>query len=369
MPYAWLATVPFNFLLVSFYNRFIPKWGSKRIFFGLILIVSTTNLLFGLYAKDTPVFTFLFFVWREIYIMLMFQLVWSVVHANVKFEKAKYLYGFFFGFGGVGSLIGAFIPGFFAVNFGSENLIFWILPIDLLILFFYLRMIYFSSGDTPQVNREKEGGFAHGMQLIKSSRFLTFALLIVVFMQMITAIADFQFNDFLGSTYLEKDIRTEYSARISVILHIATMMLQFAGTFFLINWIGFRRTHYMIPTVLGVSSSLLAFFPFSHLISSSFITCKALDFSVLGVVREMLYIPLKPDEKFRARAVIDVFAHRSSKAFGSILIIAMTALFSSHLLTFLNIGIAILWIFTVGYGLKEFEKLAPPAAEEKLEES
>ncbi|MBS0629121.1 MAG: hypothetical protein JSS30_02710 [Verrucomicrobia bacterium] len=369
MPYAWLATVPFSLLLVSFYNRFIPKWGSRKLFFILILTVSATNLLFGLFAQSSPVFNFLFFVWREIYIMIMFQLVWSVINTNIQFEKAKYLYGFFFGFGGAGSLLGAFFPGFFAVSLGSENLIFWILPIDLLILVFYAKMIYYSNGESPKINREKTGGFIHGIQLIKSSRFLIFALLIVIFMQMITAIADFQFNDFLANSFLEKDIRTEYSARISVILHLVTMLLQFAGTFFLINWLGFRRTHYMIPSMLGVTSSLLVFFPFSHFISSTFVTCKALDFSVLGVVREMLYIPLKPDEKYRARAVIDIFAHRSSKAISSVLIIGMTAFFSSHLLTFLNIAIAILWIFAIGYGLKEFEKLAPQEQAEKNEES
>ena len=137
--------------------------------------------------------------------MLLFQLVWSVVHANVQFEKAKYLYGFFFGFGGVGSLLGALFPGFCAVSFGSENLIFWILPIDLMILVFYVKMTHYSNGESPKVNREKAGGFIHGMQLIRSSRFLIFALAIVVFMQMITAIADFQFNDFLGRAYIEKD--------------------------------------------------------------------------------------------------------------------------------------------------------------------
>lgn len=360
MPYAWLATVPFSLMLVSFYNHFIPKWGSRKLFFVVILAVSSTNLLFGLFAQTIPVFTFLFFVWREIYIMLMFQLLWSVVHVNIQFEKAKYLYGFFFGFGGVGSLVGAMFPGFFAVTLGSENLIFWILPIDLMILTFYLRMTRFSSGEAPKINQEKAGGFFHGIKLIRSSRFLIFALLIVVFMQMITAIADFQFNEFLGKSYIETDIRTEISARISVILHIVTMALQFAGTFFLINWLGFRRTHYMIPSLLGASSSLLAFFPFTHFISSTFVTCKALDFSVLGVVREMLYIPLKPDEKYRARAVIDIFAHRSSKAFSSLLIIGLTAFFSTHFLTFLNIAIAILWMFAIGYGLKEFEKTSSP---------
>ncbi len=74
----------------------------------------------------------------------------------------------------------------------------------------------------------------------------------------------------------------------------------------------------------------------------------------------MLYIPLKPDEKYRARAVIDVFASRSSKAFSSLLIIGITTFFASHHLTYVNIAIAILWFISVGYGLKEFEKLAPP---------
>lgn len=360
LPYAWLGTVPLNLILVSLYNRFIPKWGSKNLFFGFIVIISIINVFFGLFAKTVPAFTFFYYVWKEIYIMLMFQFIWSVIHSNIKFEKAKFLYGWFFGIGGFGSLLGAFFPGFFATTYGSENLIFWIIPIDLLLLYSYIKMTEYSIGETPQVNREKEGGFLHGIQLIQSSRFLVFALAIVVFMQMSTAIAEFQFNDFLGRTYLETDIRTEYSARISVVLSIVTMVLQFIGAYFLINYIGFRKTHYLVPSLIGASSTLLAFFPVSHLISSAFITCKALDFSVFGVVREMLYIPLKPDEKYRARAVIDVFASRSSKAFGSLLIIGITTFFASHHLTYVNIGIAILWFISVGYGLKEFEKLAPP---------
>jgi ATP/ADP translocase len=36
--------------------------------------------------------------------------------------------------------------------------------------------------------------------------------------------------------------------------------------------------------------------------------------SLFGVIREMLYVPLQLDEKFRAKAIIDVFAYRTSKA-------------------------------------------------------
>ena len=354
LPYAWLATVPLNFLMVSIYNRLIPKWGSKKLFFGLILLVTLTNFLFGLFAKEAPLLTFLYYVWKEIYVMMLFQLLWSVINANIKLDKAKFLYGIFFGFGGLGSLVGSMLPGFFAVAYGSETLLLWVLPVDILLLLVYLRLNHYSSGDVPKADREQKGGFFHGIQLIRGSRFLIFALLIVVCMQMVTAIAEFQFNDFLGRIYPEKDLRTEFSARIMGVMHCLTIFLQFSGSFFLLRWLGFKRTHYLIPSTVALIASLVAIAPIFPIISLAFVTAKALDFSLFGVVREMLYIPLKADEKFRAKAVIDVFAARTSKAVASLLIIGMTTFVSSYQLTWLTLSLGVLWIGGVAYGLKDY---------------
>jgi len=354
LPYAWLATVPVNFILVSLYNRLIPKWGSKKLFFRLILIVTLSNFLFGLFAKDTAILSFLYYVWKEVYVMLMFQLLWSVINANIKIENAKFLYGIFFGLGGIGSLVGSLFPGFFAVAYGSESLIFWALPVDIILLFAYFRLNHYSVADAPKADREQKGGFFHGLQLIRSSRLLMFALSIVVFMQMVTAIADFQFNDFLGKIYPEKDLRTEFSARVMGVMHCLTIFLQFSGSFFLLKWLGFKRTHYLIPSTVALIASAVAFAPIFPIISLAFVTTKSLDFSLFGVVREMLYIPLKPDEKYRAKAVIDVFAARTSKAIASLLIIGMTTFVSTNQLTWLTLSLGILWIGSVAYGLKDY---------------
>jgi len=354
LPYAWLATVPLNFLLVSAYNRLVPKWGSRKLFLILLLIVTSTNLFFGTFAKTAPALTFLYYVWKEIYVMMMFQLLWSLINTNIQISKAKFLYGIFFGLGGIGSLVGSMLPGFFAVAYGTESMIYWTVPVDLLLLLVYWRLNRYSIGDVPTTDREGEGGFLHGIKLIRSSRFLIFALLIVVFMQMVTAIADFQFNDFLGKLYPEKDVRTEVSARIMGGMHCLTIFLQFCGSFIFIKWLGFKKTHYTIPSTIATLAILVAFVPIFPIITFAFIASKSIDFSIFGVVREMLYIPLKPDEKFRAKAVIDVFAARSSKAIASLLIIGMTTFISSHQLTWLTLSLAILWIGSVAYGLKDY---------------
>ncbi len=46
-----------------------------------------------------------------------------------------------------------------------------------------------------------------------------------------------------------------------------------------------------------------------------------MDHSLFGILREMLYIPLGTEEKFQVKAVIDVFAYRSAKAFAAIFLI------------------------------------------------
>ncbi|NGX59788.1 MAG: hypothetical protein KR126chlam3_00945 [Chlamydiae bacterium] len=357
LPYAWLALVPFNFWVVSLYNRLIPKWGSKRLFLVLIFLVIVTNTFVALFSRKITALPFVFYMWKEIYVLLMFQLIWSVIHANIQLKKAKYLYGIFYGIGGLGSMLGASFPSFFAVAYGSENLIFLTLPIYLLLLFVYWKMCSYCDGDVPNQESEEKGGFLHGLKLIRGSRLLIFTLLIVVFMQMITAIVDFQFNGFIERIFSEKDVRTEYYARILGVMHSCTVVLQFLGTYMVIKWMGFRRSHYFVPFLLAFFAGLFIVFPLFPIVSLLFISCKSLDFSVFGVVKEMLYVPLKPDEKFRAKAVIDIFAYRTSKAFASILIIAINSFVSLHMLSWLNLAIAAGWMLSVSYGLREYEKI------------
>ena len=92
------------------------------------------------------------------------------------------------------------------------------------------------------------------------------------------------------------------------------------------------------------------FFPSFLMITSTFVFLKAVDFSLFGVIREMLYIPLKLDEKFRAKAIIDVFAYRTSKAVASCFIVCLQIVASLYLLpiiSYLSLAIFLCWFFLV----------------------
>ena len=360
-PYAWLAVVPLNLLVVALYNKYLPRWGCFKMFAVIATFVTVSNLFCALFLKQISWLPFFFYVWKEIYIMLMFQQLWSVIHSTISFGKAKYLYGFFFGVGALGSTFGSIIPGYFAVKLGSESLLIATLPIyALLSLCYYFALKQTKEGTGMKIDDEKRrssmGAFYHGLKMIGASRYLTFILLIVVLMQISSTLLEFQFNSFLEKTIFLKDLRTEYTGKIFGIIHAATISLQLFGSFFLIHYLGIKRSHLIVPFLLCINSIVFQIFPFFGVISFAYISVKSCDFSLFGVIKEMLYIPLKPDEKFRAKSVIDVFAYRSSKALASLLIIALQAALGAAFLPILgwaSVALFGVWIAIVAILFKD----------------
>jgi AAA family ATP:ADP antiporter len=360
-PYAWLATVPLNLLIVSLYNKYLPRLGCFKMFGVIAALVTLTNLFCALFMKQFSWIPFAFYIWKEVYIMLMFQQLWSVIHTTVSYDRAKYLYGLFFGVGALGASIGSILPGFFAVKMGSESLLMATLPIYILLsCCYYFALKQTKEGVGMKLDDEKKrtslNAFYHGLKMIGASRYLTFILCIVVLMQLCSTLIDFQFNSVLEKTILDKDLRTEFTGRILGLVHIGTISLQLFGSFLLIHFLGVKRSHMLIPLMLCVNSVAFQFFPVFGVISFAYICIKSCDFSLFAIIKEVLYIPLTQDEKFRAKAVIDVFAYRSSKALASGLILGLQAILGSAFMPILNwgnIALFVVWIVLVIILLKE----------------
>ncbi|HEY2810282.1 MAG TPA: Npt1/Npt2 family nucleotide transporter [Rhabdochlamydiaceae bacterium] len=355
LPYAWFAAIPLNMLLVSWYNKYLPLWGCFKTFLCLSSAIVGFNLFCTLFIDQIAWLPFAFYVWKEVYIMLMFQQLWSVIHSTIPYARAKYLYGIVFGIGACGALVGSYLPGFCAVKYGSSHLLLATLPIYLLLGICYSRILRYTHKDVGKIEDEPKrnttNAFFHGIALVRSSPVLLFILLIVILMQISSSLIDYQFNFFLEKHVLGQDLRTQYTARTLAYVHGATLILQFLGSFFFIHFLGLRRSHFFIPCILGLNNLAFLILPSFGLITFSYITVKSFDFSLFGVIKEIMYIPLKKDEKFRAKAFIDVFTYRTSKALASLLIFALQWLITSaHLgltLTLLGFSLFCLWCFLV----------------------
>jgi len=350
-PYAWLVALPLNFFIVTIYNRFLSRLGCFRMALCSVAVTMCISVVSALYVACCSPLSFLLYIWKDIYVLLMFQQLWSVIHTQIEMKRAKYLYGILFGVSGCGAVFGSMVPGFLAMRIGSESLLFMTVPLYLLFIRFYYSMLnqgnFLNHCDieTPCHHR-----ISQGIQLIRSSIFLKFILLIVILMQLSATIMEFQFNTFLHIKLPLQDMRTQFYGRLWATVNTCKLCMQFFATFLLVQFLGLRRSHFVVPGVLFINSALSLLKPTFSVITYSFGVIKTFDYSIFNIIKEMLYIPLKIEEKFKAKAIIDVFAYRSAKSISAFFVIGMQYLYPSRVPYIFSLGpfvIFIIWIAAI----------------------
>ncbi|HSX11603.1 MAG TPA: Npt1/Npt2 family nucleotide transporter [Chlamydiales bacterium] len=351
-PWVWLATVPLNLFAIYLYNRFLPKIGPLKMVFSFAITTILINTFSCFFYNTLPHLIFFQYAWKDIYVLLMLKQLWSMIHSTIPASRAKYLYGCIYGMGTVGAVAGSVVPGFWAVTFGSEQILLATLPIYLLLMFTYATAFRRSGvkSDTFQSDLTPNPRPGEALSLIRKSPILIAVLLLVIFMQVSVALIEYQFNAHLELAILEKDLRTAYCGKLTCIINLCSLILQFLGGFLMVRTLGLRGSHFLIPVLL-CSSALFSFVvPTFAALTFSYAFLKAIDFSLFGVIREMLYVPLALDAKYRAKAIIDVFAYRTSKALISFGLIFLQIVAGTYLLPFTSyasIAIFIAWFAVV----------------------
>ncbi len=367
LPYVWLSGLPLNFILVALYNRYLPKIGAWKIFLTLVTLIFAGNLAGALFLYDSPWLSVAHFIWKEIYVMLLFQTLWSLIHMTVSEERAKSVYGVMFGVGGIASVLSSFVPGFCAHIIGSEALLFFSLPIMILLAISYRKAISYSEPLKAHATFHKGGGETAtlnvGIKLISRSKVLPYILLLVLFFQVSATLLDYQFNAILQEVYPDKNPRTEFLGRLSSVISSFSVFFQFIGSFFLLRFIGLRGSHFIVPVVLSLNALGSLFWPGIRMMAYSFASIKVFDFSLFGIIKEMLYLKLSPEEKFQAKALIDVFVYRASKALAAMVILGLQAINFGHtsFITGACLVIFVFWCFSLAKLFREEAKATAAA--------
>ncbi len=350
-PYVWLLSVPMSLAFVSLYNYFLSRLGCLKMFFVTAGTIILGNVLVFVFIDREPWVSFVFYLWKDAYVMLMFQQLWSVIHTHVEQKKARFLYGIIFGIGALGGFAGSMFTRSFAVELGSETLLLSTAPLYVVLGVLYYAMLKNAMHVEQKIEKEVSTSLWDSVKVIRESRLLLCILGMVTFMQLAAALTDFQFSTLLSERIPEKDLRTAYLGKLLSYGNILTMTFQFVGTYILIHFLGLYRSHLLVPVILGTNALFFIAFPSFGLMSYNFIVLKCLDFSLFSVIKEMLYIPLGVEQKFRAKAIIDVFMYRGAKVLASAGILGLQFALPSliiPLISWMNIAIFLGWGFVVG---------------------
>ncbi|PCI76861.1 hypothetical protein COB21_03775 [Candidatus Aerophobetes bacterium] len=301
------------------------------------------HMLLAFFVTKAPVLCWFHNIWKDLYILLMLQQLWSLIHLQTHLKEAKYLYTIFFAFGGLGSTLGSLVPSFFATSIGSERLLLFPIIIFIVLGFCYQRVVTY--GKSIEISSEKNKPSVNRDSLKESfkSPSMRYIIAIVVLMQVGATILDFSFNAKMAQVYPLQDIRSGQMGKIWSVINFFNLFTQFVASFFLIHKFGLKRCHIFLPIILLASSASIALIPSVTSLIIGFSAVKIVDYSLFNLLKEMLYVPLSNFEKKNAKAFVDIFAYRSSKGIASILVIGLQYFFSSSLFQVCSLSVVILF--------------------------
>jgi len=355
-----MAAMPFvMFFGVMGYGKLLTAVGPKRTLNLTTLISAGTILIcWLLYRAGLVWVTPVLFLVKEFYVVLLIEQYWSYMNSQLSKEAAKRLNGPITGFAGLGSVAGGWLVAQLAVPLGTDALI----PLAALALLpsaWLANKTYTRFGEPlPEAPRSPGSEVASGSQAadslgwqtIRQSKQLSALLAVVLSSQIIAAVLDFKFQGLLSSAFDgQPDQETAFQGQFWFYLNSAAVTFQFVLTPMLLSFVALRWVHLLMPLVQVGAIAWALMSPSVMSVGAAFFLFKMFDYSLFRGAKELIYLPLSFNARYRAKEFIDVFGYRTGKGGSSLVILALQklGLQMMNYYLFIALGFAILWLLLV----------------------
>ncbi|MBI5623994.1 MAG: hypothetical protein HY924_09465 [Elusimicrobia bacterium] len=313
LPYAMTA-VPFAMaLLVYGYGWLLSRVGAMR---ALVVSSLSSGVVFlfcyaALKQEGHWAAAFLY-VFRQVYIVLIVEQYWSLINSFLKPEQARLYNGPIIGGASIGPVLAGWLIHRKAVALGSEQII--LLAVLALLPATLLAYLAYRIAGEPKPSTEEAGGkqgHLH-LSLLGQNRGLALLAGVVCLAQVVSTAADLRFSQLLEATIPLKDERTAFLGGFWSTTNLASSCLQFLVTPLLLSILPARWIFLGIPAIHIGSAVLLLARPSLQSAALSLLLFKSVDYSLFRATKELIYIPLSFDARYRAKQVIDTFTYRAS---------------------------------------------------------
>lgn len=316
----------------------VTSLGSSLIIFACYLILLTGS------KSITPAI----FLFKELYIVLLIEQYWSYINSSLQPATAKKVNGPITGIAGIGGAIGGSLVAMSAESFGTETMLLFA-AIALLPAAFVSNLTYRLHGE-PLAPPESESHGHLALSLFKQNPVLISLISIVLSSQVVAAVLDFKFQSLLSEQFLgQADKETAFQGWFWGTLNTSVLILQFVIAPLLLSFVALRWVHLMMPLIHLTAITAAIIEPSMMTVGIAFFLLKAFDYSIFRAAKEVLYVPLGFDERYRVKEVIDVFGYRTGKGASSVVIVLLqkAGVAMNNYYVAIAFAMALLWLALV----------------------
>ena len=364
MVVAFVAVVVFSWLA----NRF-RRQQLTFIFTGFFL---ASYLAYTLVIRDPGgVTVWSFYLFGDLFSTLMVATFFAFLNDSVTPDAAKRLYGPV-GLGGVaGGAVGSLVVARFIGRLGLVDWLWVAFGVGVAIL-----LVAFAAGrlvaaapppspaqSSPGPPAPEPGGnpALEGAKLVVRSRYLLAIVAIVGIYEIVSTILDFQFTSTIAH-YLEGPAIGAQFATVFAITNVVALLVQLFLTSLIMTRLGVGVALLVLPVVILCGSAGFLALPILWMGSLLNTADNGFSYSINQSAKESLYVPTTRDEKYKAKAFIDMFVQRFAKALAVGVSLGVTAVFqdfdSIRWLTLVTLPLILAWIFAARYAGRHFAELS-----------
>lgn len=324
---AVMAAVPVAVVLgIAAYGRALSALGPRRTLHltSAVSIALVTACVLAIQAGVREASIALFLV-RDVYIVLLVEQYWSFLDSSLAPGSARRFNGPVTGIGSLGALLGGLAVGEVASRVGTT----WLPVVGVLLLVpaSLVMEVGFRRVGEPAPGDDNRRGAGHlGLAEFRKERVLGLLLAMVVLSQVAGTALDLRFQSSLSLEIPDADAQTAWSGRFFGVLNAASGVLQFVVVPLLMARLSPRALVLTVPLAALASWVVLAVRPSLHTAAFAYLVFKSVDYSVFRAAKELLYIPLPFDARYRAKEVVDAFGYRFGKGAASLGFLAVKPL-------------------------------------------
>lgn len=266
--------------------------------------------------------TILLFLVGESYLVLLIGQIWSLINSVINENIAKKYNGLLLAISTAGGIGGGLLVHQFAKVWGTEQMV--LVGALLCLPFWCFSQLAYGLSQFDNASQRKyinrPTGDVLGLALFAKEPILLVIFAMVLASQFFGFFVNLHFQELLHIEIPNIDQQTSLSGLFFGIANAASVFLQLIMAPILLSSIPIPVIHIAIP-LINLAFVLIAFiYPSVMTAGLAVLVFKSLDYSLFRAAKEILYIPLSFDIRFRAKELNDVFGYRFGKGIASLFV-------------------------------------------------
>jgi ATP:ADP antiporter, AAA family len=326
---AMLAIQPLFAMLVKRLTRVRFISATYRFFAANLLLFTA---LFALATPEQNVWLGrAFFIWVSVFNLFVVSVFWALMVDIFDSEQGKRLFGFLAAGATLGAIAGSTITASLVRELGATALFFVSIALLEVAVLAVRRLSRLSENLARRPAGEARpeepvGGsvFAGITHTLRSPYLLNVCLFMLLFTVTSTFLY-FQQATIARDYFPDRDARTQFFARVDLVVNVLTLAVQLFFTARILRRFGVALTLSILPLFSLLGFAALAAAPTIAVIVVLQVLRRAANYALARPTRELLYTVVPREDKYKAKPFIDTVVYRGGDQVGSWSYLALSA--------------------------------------------